>query len=284
MYSNSCNRNDDNYLTSSDDNLHNEVYDADDEIDGVVFERTDVTEEIYEQASSKLTTETDHLSCFSQSDLGDQNIVYSLDRAMEIIKDRPKLSERLSMEDDSDDCFRESEYDVIDTDEDLGILEDNGTFSTMTMPVITVRSYDSPDEGIVEIIASCKKKQRIGKVKSLPNIRFPLRKKSNACKITSLYLDSTEDYKFRNSLPKYNSTESEDLSSSENHTYPHRCKRNGSLPHENEANTQIRCFDIFKEQEHSNHVHSVCEDYKCADLTASNDRRLGRFQICHILS
>ena len=306
MYSNSCGRNDETLtLTSSDENLQNELYDADDEIDRAALERTEkertgieLTEEKHEHnPTTKLRAETDHLFCFSQSDLGPQNIVYSLDRAMEIIKERPKLTERLSNEDDSDDCFRESEYDVIDSDEDLNITDSvNGTtFSTMTMPVITVRSYDSPDEGIVEIIAGCKKKQRVGKVRSLPNMRFPLRKKYDECnKRTSVCTENIhdkyrhDDYKFRHSLSKYNSSDDSGdvVSSTKIHTFPRRGKsRNGTLIHENDYNKRhIRCYDLFKRPDHHEVEQSgqVIQSYTCTNFTVPGDSRMGRFQICHI--
>lgn len=311
MYSNSCGRNDDTYLTSSDDNLRNELYDADDEIDGILYERTDltikspatttttttkttspITEGRTELTPTKLRSETDHLFCFSQSDLSDSNIVYSLDRAMEIIKERPKLTERLSLEDDSDDCFRESEYDVIDSDEDLNIIESDGTYSAITMPVITVRSYDSPDEGIVEIIAGCKKKERIGKVRSLPNMRFPLRKKFNVCKRTLHCHDDKLDYKFRDSIPLYNTSDSEDSASPKNHhSFPRRGRRskNRAMLHEHETNkSHIKCVDIFPRQdEFITHPMTILKNdtrkYRSSKMVDTDEFRLGRFQICHIL-
>ena len=160
--------------SSEDDIFLNHNYDADDEIDGYLYEENN--NEKYFCPSE----DDDELFCFSQNK---QGTIYSLERALELIQDRPKLTDRFfSPVEDSDDCFHESEYDVINSEDDLDLVDivDDDSYPKAAIPIIRFRSSSFTEGDGVSIAttpASSKNKLKTGKVKSLPNIRFPIRHK-----------------------------------------------------------------------------------------------------------
>lgn len=162
------------HSSSDDEYFHSNDYDADDEVDGQIIEENNNEDCL--DSSDDNDDDEDELFCFCKDN---QGTVYSLDRALEIIKTRPKLTDRLYSQEDSDDCFHESEYDVIDTEDDLDITEivDDDTYPKASIPKVKVRSNSYSEGGIVEVLARSKNKLKTGKVKSLPNIRFPIRNK-----------------------------------------------------------------------------------------------------------
>lgn len=170
--------NSDNNFVSEDDGIFCNNYDADDEVDPYLYTENNNKKFIIAD------DEDEDEEFFSFRKSSDQT-VYTLQRALEIIQDRPKLTDRLFIQDDSDDCFRESEYDVIDTDDNLDVVEvinDVNTHNPNTSHIeIKVRSHTLDEDGrLIEVTTTPvrdKNKLKTGKVKSLPSIRFPIRNK-----------------------------------------------------------------------------------------------------------
>lgn len=163
------------YIPTS-DNEDEEYYDADDEELAMYRLVDDVRNN-----NSAVNNDDDDDSLFCFRVKSDQTI-YSLESALEIIQQRPKLTDRLYCQEDSDDCFRESEYDVIDTDDDADVVEvinDTTNNPNTSRLEIKVRAQTLNDEGrLIEVKTTPvhdKNKLKIGKVRSLPSIRFPIR-------------------------------------------------------------------------------------------------------------
>ena len=139
----------------------------------------------------------EELFCFRRkTDLS----IHTLQDTIQILQSRPKLTDRLyCCQEDSDDCFRESEYDVIDTDDDdidiVEVINDTTNNPETSRFEIKVRAHTmSSEEGrLIEVKTTPvrdKNKLKIGKVRSLPGIRFPIR---NNRRSTSKYYRSTSE-------------------------------------------------------------------------------------------
>lgn len=180
----------DNNFASEDDGYLGHNYDADDEVDPYIFTENNNKKFI----GADKCDENDDEELFSFRKTSNQTM-YTLSHALEIIQERPKLTDRLFTQDDSDDCFRESEYDVIDTEDDLDVVEvindfDNTDHPNTSQIEIKVRAHTLEDDGrLIEITTTPirdKNKLKTGKVKSLPSIRFPIRnKKLKHCRSNS---------------------------------------------------------------------------------------------------
>jgi len=165
-----------NYPATSDDE-DEEYYDAD--VEELAMYR--LADDLINNNSAVRNNDDDDDSLFCFRVKSDQTI-YSLESAMEIIQQRPKLTDRLYCQEDSDDCFRESEYDVIDTDDDVDVVEviNDTTNNPNTSRIeIKVRARTLNNEGrLIEVKTTPvhdKNKLKIGKVRSLPSMRFPIR-------------------------------------------------------------------------------------------------------------
>ncbi|XP_066932522.1 uncharacterized protein [Clytia hemisphaerica] len=173
------------YFTSDDEGYCCSNYDADDED---IYRQSPRDEENNNRVPSLAEDDDDDsLFCFR---IKSDHTIYTINDAMEILKQRPKLTDRLYCQEDSDDCFRESEYDVIDTDDsdNADIVEViNGTTNNpdTSRIEIKVRAHTLNDEGrLIEVKTTPvrdKNKLKIGKVRSLPGIRFPIRNGKSKC-------------------------------------------------------------------------------------------------------
>ena len=210
-----------NYVTSSDDDGYFcSNYDADDEdlncydfnnkrlpsgkIDGDEENNNEIKqeEELQEQRPRQHSDifdidDDEELFCFRRkTDL----TIHTLQDTIQILQSRPKLTDRLyCCQEDSDDCFRESEYDVIDTDDDdidiVEVINDTTNNPDTSRFEIKVRAHTmSSEEGrLIEVKTTPvrdKNKLKIGKVRSLPGIRFPIR---NNRRSSSKYYRSTSE-------------------------------------------------------------------------------------------
>ena len=128
--------------------------------------------------------------------------IHTFQDTLQILQSRPKLTDRLYCnQEDSDDCFRESEYDVIDTDTDEDDVVEviNGTtLNTETSRIeIKVRAHTMNEEGrLIEVKTTPvrdRNKLKIGKVRSLPGIRFPIRKNGRSGSSSRKYYRSTSE-------------------------------------------------------------------------------------------
>ena len=139
-------------------------YEADDEIE-LKHVNSDLSET---KLCNKffLATKSDEI----ESTVGDLML-----KMIEMLKSRPRPSERMFQScDDSDECFRESEYDVIDSqDDDLDNLVDDENYPKAKMSQHRRRSNARKKIN----------KTRRGKVKSLPNIRFPIKTRNDKSKV-----------------------------------------------------------------------------------------------------
>ena len=194
------------YTSSSDDGLYFHHYDADDEIEAFLYEENNNV------CFSSDEKDDEDLFCFSHSN--DQSTVYSLDHALQLIQSRPKLTDRLfSPVEDSDDCFHESEYDVIDSEEELNIIDivDDESYPKASIPNVKLRS-NSFTEGDNIVVATkrmpSKNKLKTGKVKSLPNIRFPIRQRKRSPSVTrSITFHGMSDMQQRKGLKEVDEQE-----------------------------------------------------------------------------
>ena len=209
------------HLTTSEESDVDKSYDADDEVEGLTNDGHDDEDVDREEMASpcvdrmQISDNTRRIHGTTGPDnpaqsrsRPDSGIFFCLNKnderapeyLMDIIRERAKLSERLHhvLEDDGKRRLYSVEYDVIGTEDDDSGHEGRSTERDVIKPIITFRNHGvahawCEDEGLVEIMASYKRR-RLCKVKSLPDLRIPLRKKSNRCK-NSTYSVSIDRYK-----------------------------------------------------------------------------------------
>ena len=150
-------------LTSDDDISID--YDADNEVD-----------ETQEKNNNIPLLDNDEFFLFKKN-LGKE---YTLERAFELIQKRTKPSERFFAPDlDSDDCFDVSEYDIIDSDNEVSSL--NNCFERLSKSHLSVKSKNRPGNSVRNILSDKDGPQLknnkfiIAKVRSLPKLRFPMK-------------------------------------------------------------------------------------------------------------
>ena len=197
-------------ISSDDDGYFCSNYDADDEDFGCCNNKINKGDEennndVEDQQQRRLHNDSDILDldddedlfCFRQkTDL----TIHTMQDTIQILQSRPKLTDRLyCCQEDSDDCFRESEYDVIETDDDdidvVEVINDTTNNPETSRIEIKVRAHTmSSEEGrLIEVKTTPvrnKNKLKIGKVRSLPGMRFPIR---NNGRSSSKYYRSTSE-------------------------------------------------------------------------------------------
>ena len=152
---------------ASNDVLNNTLYDADDEVDANDQNNNEKTETFYDSSTDEL------LFHFCQDN---QGTIYTLNRALSIIKQKPKLTHR--MHEDSADSSDESEFEIIESAESFCSDSSCGKrCSRMKIPDINICCHNySEDEDIQVLSFHLPDRMKLGKVKSLPNLRFPLKR------------------------------------------------------------------------------------------------------------
>jgi len=277
------------HLTTSEESDVDKSYDADDEVEGLTNDGNVGNGDtlcVYRKRPDRPTArsrpDSGMFFCLSKNDHGGQSGAPEYSYLMDIIKERAKLSERLyhTIEDDGKRRLYSVEYDVIGTEDDDSGHEDRSNKPAIK-PIITFRNHQDEggntfaegDGGLVEIIASYKRR-RLCKVKSLPDLRIPLRKKSTRCK-TSTYSESIDRYK-TNTTNRTNN----------NNTYSYKLSPLCSyrIVADSERFCSVRGRSSSVKSLHQDVVErKTLPTSKCVDFKMVSDQRLGNFKICHMI-
>ena len=208
--------------------LNNTLYDADDEVDANDQNNNEKTETFYDSSTDEL------LFHFCQDN---QGTIYTLNRALSIIKQKPKLTHR--MHEDSTDSSDESEFEIIESAESFCSDSSCGKrCSRIKIPDINICCHNySEDEEIQILSFHLPDRMKLGKVKSLPNLRFPLKRHSKIKRPyyspgnsknseTDSSMDNENQHKISSNLSKKTSEENISLKNDNNNNFTDLLNKN----------------------------------------------------------